>query len=281
MKRTLLLTLALIAAACGGSDAGTDGSTTPDTTAGPGSTVAPGNPGDPLLIVSYEGGFAPIEFIINQPPAFVLLRDGTLISQGPQPAIFPGPAMPAMQQQQLTADQMKDIATLIEATGLPNEIDFVDNDASNFVADASTTVARYFDEDGQEHKMSVYALGMAEEMPDNVANLGLLTERLSNFSAEGTGGDSYVGDELIVRILQGGGFAGNNDEREWTFDFAAPDGPVNMPDIPCLVVDGADAESLRATLADATAATSWKAGNESYLVLARDLLPGESGCESQ
>lgn len=278
MKRTIisLILLALLIAACGTDD----GAETTVTTQPPGTTAAPEGPARMLLMVSNEGGFLPLEVALNQGPSYTLLTDGTLIFKGATPAIFPGPLLPNMQQVTLTADQMDDIRVLIDAIGLPDMTDFVNDDANNFVADAGTTVATYVDNAGVTHRMSVYALGIQPEMPDELANLALLTEKLDTFSYEGQASEPYVADRFIVRILEGGSFDPQfEDVRPWEFTFEPGPVPIQMPDIPCQVLEGEAAVAARALLSDATQVTQWEHATGTFTVLARDLLPGENGCD--
>jgi len=279
MKRTILalaLLLALFAAACGADDAGD----TTVTTQAPGTTAPPDGPARMLLMVTNEGGFLPLEVALNQAPAFTLLTDGTLIFQGATPAIFPGALLPSLQRVTLTADQMKDIRVLIDAIGLPDITDYVNDDANNFVADASSTVATYVDDAGVSHRMSVYALGLQQDMPDELANLALLRDKLDTFSFEGPAGEPYASDKLIVRVLEGGNFGAEfEDVRPWDFNFEPGDEPIQMPDIPCQVLEGDAAEAARALLVDATQVTQWEHASGTFTVLARDLMLGEDGCE--
>lgn len=233
-----------------------------------------------LLIIRDEGGFAPIEFVINRPPTYTLLRNGTLIFQGPQPGAFPGPVMPGMQQVTLSADDIEDIMVLIEASTLPEIDEVINNDAQNFVADATSTVAVYFDEAGGTHTYSVYALGLTlnEELPDDLANLSLLRERLSNFTFGGAG-EPYTSDSVIVRVVESAGLAEFDDTRDWAFSFE-PDSMPTLNNFPCLVLEGAEASAVRGLLSDATQATVWEHPSGTYAVLGRDLMPGETGCEA-
>jgi hypothetical protein len=278
MKRTIItiILLALLAAACG-TDEGAD---TTVTTQPPGTTAAPDGPARMLLMVSNEGGFVPLEIALNQAPSYTLLTDGTLIFQGPVPAIFPGPLLPNFQQVKLSADQMDDIQVLIDAIGLSEFTDYVNDDANNFVADANTTVATYVDDAGVAHRMSVYALGIQQEMPDELANLMLLTEKLDSFTYEGPAGEPFVSDRFIVRILEGGSFDPQfEDVRPWEFGFEPGPVPIQMPDVPCQVLDGEAATAARAMLGDASQVTQWEHATGTFTVVARDLLPGEGGCE--
>ncbi len=47
-----------------------------------------------VLRVAYEGGFVPYEYTLSSVPSWSLFGDGTLIVQGPQIEIYPGPALP-------------------------------------------------------------------------------------------------------------------------------------------------------------------------------------------
>lgn len=285
MKRTTITTvlvLAIVAAACGDADSDeTTTTTTPQTTTA-GTPDTTGGPvfGDDsvLLTILDEGGFAPVEFVINRPPTYVLLNDGTLIFQGVQPGAFPGPVMPAMQQVQLTEAQMENIRVLIEATGLPEIDEVVNNDAAAFVADATSTVAVYIDPDGGTHRFSVYALGIQENPSDDIANLALLRDKLAEATGGGSAGEPYTSDRVVVRILQGGGFAEFDDTRPWAFDFR----PTDLDDLngfPCGAFGGDEAAAVKALLADATQATNWEHETGTYVVVARELLPGEIGCD--
>jgi hypothetical protein len=286
MKRSIIavLALALLAAACGG-DAEPDETTTTTTTGTPGTTGVPSTTGGPtfgddsvLLTILDEGGFAPVEFVINRPPTYVLLNDGTLIFQSIEPGAFPGPVMPAMQQVKLTEAQMENVRVLIEATGLPGIDEVNNNDAAAFVADATTTVAVYTDPDGGTHRFAVYALGIQENPSDDIANLALLRDKLAEATFEGAAGEAYVSDRVVVRILQGGGFAEFDDTRPWGFDFR----PSDLDDLngfPCGAFGGDEAAAIKALLADATQATQWEHETGTFTVVARELLPGEIGCD--
>lgn len=285
MKRSIItaLVLAVVASACASDDAGDNGDTTtsgpPDTTTAP-TTTPPGEDSDVLLMIRDEGGFAPIEFVLNNPPTYVLLRDGTLISQDVAPGAFPGPLMPAMRQVKLSADTMEDIMVLIEASRLPTVNELTNNDALNIVADAATTVATYWDDEGEQHRISVYALGIGDNLPDDLANLLLLRNTLADATFEGAAGEPFHTDAVIVRVLEGGGFAEFDDMRPWEFSFEPSDPPL-LNGFPCLVAEGADADAIKSLLADATQATQWEHETGVFTVLARELMPGEPGCDAR
>ena len=119
----LIAALALLAVACGSDESTT--ATLPDE----GDTI--------ILQTAYEGGFAPVEFILNQMPQHTLYADGRLVSQGPQPAIFPGPMLPSMQQVNIGDGAMAEVLAIVDEIGLPATTDETNSEAAAVVADAS------------------------------------------------------------------------------------------------------------------------------------------------
>ncbi|MGD2061518.1 MAG: hypothetical protein PVF87_11665, partial [Acidimicrobiia bacterium] len=140
-----IMSLALVVAACGGD----------------GDPIGVG-PDEPLLQVSSEGGFVPVEVSLNNGPRYTLLSDGTLIFPGVQTLEYPGRLVPTYFTAQLDENQMRAVLAMIEDIGLPGIEDETDDSAASFVADATTEVIRYWDGSG-EHRLAVYALGIEEE----------------------------------------------------------------------------------------------------------------------
>lgn len=284
-----LVTLALVAAACGGGTADDTTTTTPDpstTTAPPGTVPPGGNEDGVLLQITYEGGFAPLEFIVNRVPSFTLFTDGTLLSEGPQPAIFPGPALPNIQQTTVDEATMADILELIEIVGLPQITEVRNTDANNFVADASDTVVRYFDAAG-EHLFSVYALGLGggpgedgQQQPDEVLNLGLLVELVSNAAFSGAA-QGYEPTALqLVLLDEDQGFV----DAEFANTVAWPFGDLTIDDfesngfVSCAVLEGAAVAGAVAALGEANSVSTYELDGAEHRILARPLLPGERPC---
>ena len=167
------------------------------------------DPASVLLIVKDEGGFVPIEFIVGQGPRLVLLRDGTLIVSGPQIEIFPQPLLPNYQSIQLGEEDMLFVLEELDALGFAEIESEVNNEAANMVADASTTVTTFYNQDGQ-HTFSVYALGIGTQVTDGrVPVLANLVEHLSQigFSQAGTPYE-WQGLEVLAGVPQAPGRAG-------------------------------------------------------------------------
>ena len=110
-----------------------------------------------ILEISDEGGFVPIEFSLQNVPRYTVFSDGTLVTPGGTPAIFPGPAVRTLEQHVLSDDVLADLLAFVADMGLDEIVELDLNDGAN-VADAPTTTVRFFD-GGGEHRISIYALG--------------------------------------------------------------------------------------------------------------------------
>jgi len=128
----LLTAAALTLAACGGADDGADIGTDPNTA---------------VLQLRSEGGFTTPEMSIGRGPTYTLLADGRLIYEGPVIMIFPGPLLPNYQIVQLTEEKVNGILDLVDEIGLPGMTSELDDSAASNVADATTEVVTYWDED--------------------------------------------------------------------------------------------------------------------------------------
>jgi hypothetical protein len=237
------------------------------------------DPASVLLIVKDEGGFVPIEFMVGQGPRFVLLRDGRLIASGPQIEIFPQPLLPNYQSVQLDEDTMLFVLEELDALGFADIESEVNNEASNMVADASTSVVTFYNQDGA-HTFSVYALGLDTQTTDGrVPILANLVEELSQtgFSQPG---EAYEWEALEV-------FAGvpqvpNDPEfanvQPWPLDVSFPE----MTDIgfgwSCASYEGEAAQALLTTFVGANQTTTWDDGGTEYTIKVRPQFPGQDGC---
>jgi hypothetical protein len=273
MKRPLMLiaVLALVLAACGGGDdSGGDGTTT---------TTLGLDPDEVLLRIDDVGGFVPVEFNLNRMPRYLLTADGTLYSQGPQIEIFPGPLLPNIQRTMIGDDDIAALVDLVEAMGLPSIDDETNDEAANFVADASTTVISYFDAAGA-HRYRVYALGMGEITDERASILLDITLTLDQLTLEGEPLDPYTGDRVQVWVTPGTpNQEGLSTIEPWPSFMPAPaEIPVVFQEFRCIVVGQAAATEALATFAAANQLTLWQEGDDLYSFLARPLLPGEEGC---
>lgn len=285
---TALAALLLALAACGGGDGVGDATTgTPDSsddpsTTGGGTTPAAGE--EPLLMVTYEGGFASPSMFASLGPAFVVTTDGQLIFQGPVPEIFPGPLVPPYQVTDVS-DLLPDLEDILDRLGIAEMTEEINDNGADMVADASTTVLTYFDAEGP-HRYGVYALGFdpqAEVADPEVVALNdlLLTLQEATFSGEPP--EPYTSDRWQV-VVNGDFVPGEpgvpEDVRPYPLEAAVADFGHTSFGLPCTVLEGDAAAEAATAFADATQVTVWDTGTEEVQLLPRPLLPGEDGCQN-
>jgi len=237
------------------------------------------DPASVLLIVKDEGGFVPIEFIVGQGPRLVLLRDGTLIVPGPQIEIFPQPLLPNYQSIQLDEETMLFVLEELDALGFTEIESEVNNEASNMVADASTTISTFYNQDGS-HTFSVYALGIGTQVSDGrVPVLANLVEQLSQtgFSQPGEPYD-WQALEVLAGIPQFPAEPEFVNVQPWPLDV----GFDAMTDVGfgwrCAAYEGEEAQSLLGVFSGASQVTTWDDAGTEYTIKVRPLFPGQVPC---
>lgn len=263
MRRNSLVAitaLAIVLAACGGD----------------GTSVEVGAD-DPLLQITSEGGFVPVEVSLDRSPRYTLLGDGTLIFPGAQTLEYPGRLVAPTFEAQLDDNQLNAVLAMVEAIGLPQIEDETDDSAADFVADATTEVITFWDDAGT-HRLAVYALGIEEDPSDRNAAFLELIETLDRFSAE-TDTETYSPER--VRII-----AGPADPVEPQFEDVRP-WPLSgeSPDQWDALANGWQCRALGASVLDgfetATQATTWEhpdGSSDPVRLLVRPLHPGEPDC---
>ena len=101
-------------------------------------------------------------------------------------------------KRQLDTETIADLLAFVRDLGLA-DVDAVDlSDAPN-VADASTTVLRYLDGDG-EHRISIYALGFGESGDARAAIVESMIARLDEATRD-VDSEPYRADRLVVYAL--------------------------------------------------------------------------------
>jgi len=237
------------------------------------------DPGSALLIVKDEGGFVPIEFIVGQGPRLVLLRDGTLIVTGPQIEIFPQPLLPNYQAIQLGEEDMLFVLEELDALGFTEIEDEFNNEAANMVADASTTVTTFYNQDGA-HKFSVYALGIGTQVTDGrIPILANLVEQLSQigFSQPGAAYE-WEALEVLAGVPPAPAEPDFANVQDWPLEVGFED----MTDIGfgwrCASYEGDGAQALLELFAGANQVTTWDEGGTEYSIKVRPLLPQQEPC---
>ncbi|MFQ5967478.1 MAG: hypothetical protein ACE5MI_07690 [Acidimicrobiia bacterium] len=229
-----------------------------------------------ILRVEHVGGFAPVESILAQGPSFVLAGDRQLISLGPQIEIFPGPLLPNYQTTPLTDEELNQVLAAVVATGLPEIDRKLDDSAASFVADATTTVVTFADENG-EHVFAVYALGIGEFEDPQVQELAALIDLLSQLAVSGS--IAYQTDRVQVIATEGRPQQPEFDVvKAWPVNTTPDEFDEIHQGFGCMSFDGPQGLSLLAVFMESHELTYFAVNGTTYRVLARQLLPGEEGC---
>ena len=252
-----LLVLVLLLAACGGGagDSTTTGAT--DTTTG-----GPPATGDQaLFMITYEGGFASPSMFAAIGPAYVVTTDGRLIMQGPIPEIFPGPLVPNYQVMDVS-DLLPDLEDILDRVGIAGITEEIDNDGAANVADASTTVLTYFDQAGT-HRYGVYALGFDPQANTADERTVALSDLIMTLDATAFGGDPsqpYESDRWQV-VVSGDLIPADTgvpeDVRPYPLAIAVDEFDQTSFDLPCTILERADAAAAVEVFTGATQVTVW------------------------
>ncbi len=301
-----LLGLSFVVSACSGS--GASPSQQPS-----GSSSAPSAPasssGDGIehpegdaavLVVSSAGGLVPVEFTATAMPSFVMVGDGRVIIQGAVPAIFPGPALPALMERTLTPEGIQTVLEAVEETGLFTT-DLEMRGAAGMIADAADTVFT-LSAAGRDVTVTVYALGMVSpdmELPPGMTSAEVEAHRvLSAFNEalltidtavpaeqwETEGWQPYAAEALRLYVRDVTGEPVDPEVPQEPMDWPTDDDPATFGEevaffgngTRCGTVEGEDATAWLAALGDATQITPWTTDGENrYSVMVRPLLPYE------
>ena len=278
--------LSILLAACRGAPGGAGGSTGP---------IAHPS-GDALVLgVDYAGGFVAPGYRLTAFPAFTLTGDGRVIVPGPQIAIFPGPALPAVNVRRLNEDGIQALLDLVTRTGL-FDANAEYRGAQNVIADAADTVFTLH-AGGRDVQVVVYALGTldpgsypgisADELAAHSAlsglleRLGAIDEWMPAYDWTDATWQAYQPDAL--RLVVRNADADAPDESGITrglLDWPVASDPAAFgepafDDLRCGVVSGQEARDWYAVLSGANQLTLFTSGDHRYQVTARPQLPDE------
>jgi hypothetical protein len=242
-----------------------------------------------VILVEYTGGFVPIESIPTRLPIVAVYGDGRIITEGPVPAIYPGPALPNVQVQKISTGDVVRLAERALAAGVGSDFDY----GSPTITDATSTKFTVLTDEGTA-ETSVYALaesdgadGLNQAQVNARKTLRDLLDALTNL--EKTLGSGAVMDAqpyvptavaAIASPWTAPGDAGvpAPPERVWPGP-DLPGDPLGKLGLNCLVAVGDDAAAVLREAAAATSITPWLSADERWSVRFRPLLPEETGCD--
>jgi hypothetical protein len=253
----------------------------------------PVNPNTPVFRVTWEGGFVTPEMLLGRLPIVVVYADGRVITQGPVPAIYPGPLMPNLQERTISAAALE---RLIELAREKNLLRTVHYDYPG-IADAPDTVLE-IELDGTSYRVSAYALaeaaidlsagGLDQAAIDGRAALREFIDALTGIPASDfvdvehpyafDGLRIYAGKAVVVPNSE---LPGEQPAVDWPLeDLATAGDPVdNSPlEVRCQVVDGEDLDEVLPLLQAANSLQTFRSGDELYSLTVVPLYPGETGC---
>jgi hypothetical protein len=260
----------------------------PDGAAAPPPATGSFDADEVVLRVESMGGFAPPDAFVGRLPMITLYGDGRLISEGPVPAVYPGPALPNLRLRALSEDQVDKLIDEAVGAGVGSATDL----GQPPVADAPTTRFTVVTADGPKtldaialNETDDAAGGLTDEQRQTRKQLREFVDRLS--ATTGSAGKSY--DAGKIAAIATPWAAGDKSvpappEVAWPGP-ALPGDPVgNGLDVGCVVASG---DSVRTAVgvtpggtaaAKANAATPWTSAGKRWTVRLRPLLPDERGC---
>ena len=237
-----------------------------------------------VLRVEYTGGFVTPSALAGRLPVVSVYADGVVISEGPVAAIYPGPALPNLQQQQIDTDVVQDLVDRALAAGVAETSDL----GSPPVADAPSTRFTVVTATGA-YVREVYALSESPtEGSGLTAEQEAAREELGDFLAEVTG-PTVSGEDsqpyaptsvaAVVSPWVDPGDGLGSPEVAWPGP-ALPGQPTGgPPDVTCVTATGDQAQALLGAAGAANAATPWVTPDGTrWSVMFRPLLPDEFTC---
>jgi hypothetical protein len=228
-----------------------------------------------VVEITYEGGFATPEMIFSRAPLLLITGDGRVISEGPVPAIYPGPLLPNLLERTITEDGTQTLLAKADELGLLAEADYARNDQ---IADAPDTVVK-ITVDGTTYTHSAYALGFDGETDAGRANLFEFVTAATTDLA-GTVGEDELGpeapvasDTYLVRATPVDPATVTTEVPATIVDWPA-DASVTLADAgECAELPAVEGDML---FVDANQLTFFTEGGVTYQVAATPTVPGSS-----
>lgn len=236
-----------------------------------------------VLRIEEEGGFVPVEYMFTRQPTVVWMSDGSVYMQPAMIEIYPSPIQTGYQVAKLDSSVIDDLRAAARDAGLDKDGDLPPDESGGAVADASTTVFIYVDEDGTEHRVSAYALGFMDETPERQA-LMEMRDKATDLASFNGGADVDMDIQPADRIRIGvKAYTPIEDlpqeDQEWplgdlaSFGEAADDQTIVER---CGILKGADVATFVEAAQGANIATPWVSGGQRFSILVDPLTPDET-----
>jgi hypothetical protein len=263
-------------AACG--EGGTTGAPLPAT-----HTAEPAASEGLVLRAESVGGFVSPAVLAGRLPLVSVYADGRVLSEGPVAAIYPGPALPNVQERHVDRDAVQDLVDRALGAGVSETSDLgtppvADAPSTRFtLVTASHTYVRevnaLFETPPEDNGLTADQQAARKELSD------LLTVLQAPPEADESG--PYVPTALAALAAP---WVDPQDglpqpDVAWSGP-ALPGEPTGtLPGTTCVAASGDQAKALLAAAGSANAATPWvTADGARWSVVFRPLLPDESSC---
>jgi hypothetical protein len=261
---------------------------TPATT-GPAPAALPDDGSALVLQVGQTGGFLTPEMLAGRLPWISVYADGRVLSEGPVPAIHPGPAWPDVQLQQADRATVQALVQHALDAGVAGTTDL----GTPGIADAPSTRFTVTTTAGTTVR-EVYALTegagsagdlTAEQQAARAELAGLVTELTDlplTLAPEGQAPASYEPTAVAALVRpwsapEGDPFLADQPELPWPGPALAGE-PVG-PGVSCTVATGDQARAVTDAARGANTLTPWSTGDGArWSISFRPLLPHETGC---
>jgi hypothetical protein len=258
--------------------------------AAPGSTApvtesATADPATIALRVEYRGGFVPAETIPSRIPLFSIYADGRAVTEGPVTLIYPGPALPNLQEIKLSEAQVRELTAEAVAAGVKSGVDF----GTPGVADIPSTRISVVTAGGEQ---VVEVMALSEASPDDTslsAAQQAARKKLSGFvkslhdlfaEAASPAAEPYQAERVAVLAspYQDSGDGLSGAPVKWPAA-ELPGAFLNEElRINCLTVEGTAKDEVLAAAAKGNERTPWESAGKKWQIKFRPLLPDEKEC---
>ena len=252
----------------------------------PGPTVTREFGPDQLVLrVDVVPGMLPDAAMFTRLPTVSVYGDGRVLTPAPAPAIYPGPALPALQMQQITKADVRKLIDMASRAGVGNGQDLgtpavADAPSTRFTMRTNTGIAA----------TTVIALGMTDDSSLTAAQRAGRAALRSLVAALSDLRSTLGSVPAAVAFVPSGVVAVAHDWTDPKDPSVPPPPPVAWPGpalpgafvgmgLRCVTASGSAGAAVMAAATHANALTPWMFDGGRWTLLLRPLLPDETGCQ--